>query len=432
MHAADFGSPTEYTVRYAAVFVLGAAIAFFLGIQEILIWLALYAGAELLHYGCTKIGLQSPTRRMARITQLTYFLSASIFVTFPMMLTHSEHVAVITPALVAQIGWILFTLWRPMSIPSIAVFDTSVAIAFCVNACFAFWGLMEDAWAQVVFMLSMATLAIYYAMTIVRNLALQRAMDARRRRAAEAEKMEALGRLVGGVAHDFNNILTVVKGNIELYHVLPPGPDREALLDEVDKAATRAVHLTGQLLSYGRKAALAPSVIPLEEHLHDILPMVERLLPQWITLEVDIPKGLGLVSMDSSQFGAALLNLVSNASDAIGEREGRITLKAWRQEGQDGAPRLRLAVTDTGGGMSTDVAASALEPYFTTKPVGRGSGLGLPMVKGFAEQTGGALDLRNRPGDGLTVTLTLPVEAPQGTPVKDRAEAPLRRAQLPT
>jgi two-component system NtrC family sensor kinase len=153
---------------------------------------------------------------------------------------------------------------------------------------------------------------------------------------------------------------------------------------------------------------MAPRVAPLHDHLEEAMPLIRRLLPESIPLRLEIAQNAGNVAIDRTQFTAALLNLVSNAADAIGNRAGRITISGWPLVGPSGRRNVILSVADNGGGMSEDVAARALEPYYTTKGVGKGSGLGLPMVKGFAEQSGGRLELHNRPGEGVTVNIVLP------------------------
>ncbi|MGE0226337.1 MAG: ATP-binding protein, partial [Acetobacteraceae bacterium] len=227
-----------------------------------------------------------------------------------------------------------------------------------------------------------------------------------------------------GVAHDFNNLLTIILGNLQLLaRRLPPEDTRAArLVDGALQGATRGAALTARLLAFARLQDLVPRAIEPPALLDTLRPMLAPLLGAKITVEHDLPPDVWPLRADPNQMELALLNLASNARDAMPEG-GRLRLAA-RNAWVDAAettfldrpshPRLApgayvvLSVTDTGCGMDAAALARAADPFFTTKGVGKGTGLGLSMVHGFVEQSGGALQLSSRPGQGTTVEIWLP------------------------
>jgi PAS domain S-box-containing protein len=232
----------------------------------------------------------------------------------------------------------------------------------------------------------------------------------------QGQKMEAVGRLAGGIAHDFNNALTVITG---YGHVvlgeLPAGSPARPHVAEMVKAGERAAALVRRLLAFSRKSVLAPKVLDLHAVVAGLEGMLRRLLGEDIDLVTSLQPGLGRVRADPGQLEQALVNLAANARDAM-PRGGRLTVEA--QEAGPGecsgspagcpGPCVLLAVTDTGCGMTPEVRARAFEPFYTTKGPGRGTGLGLAMVHGFAKQSGGQVEVYSEPGRGTTFKLYLP------------------------
>lgn len=234
----------------------------------------------------------------------------------------------------------------------------------------------------------------------------------------EQSKTEALGRLTGGVAHDFNNLLTVISGNLDLIRHIDDPAERQILLDEVAAAADRAARVTGQLLAYSRHAPMHATVVDVTDLMDELEMLLRRILSARITFHTVLRRPLPLVEVDRSQLETVLLNLAINARDAMADG-GTIVLSAARELVQAPAYHtasgvlpdgfyLRIDVEDNGDGMSADVLSRAMEPYFTTKPKGRGTGMGLSMARGFAEQSGGALTLQSDLGVGTIATLLLP------------------------
>ena len=235
--------------------------------------------------------------------------------------------------------------------------------------------------------------------------------------------MEAIGRLAGGVAHDINNLLTVIQSCVGLLEaeVSPDTVGRE-LLEEIHAASERAEWLTRQLLSFSRRAVVKPARFDPSALLRNAKQLLARLIGEDIVIRADLPEGLPLVMVDQGQFELAVINLALNDRDAM-PNGGELTLRATSvqcsAEDLDGAPGLspgryvEVMVRDTGQGMTDDVRAMICEPFFTTKAAGKGTGLGLSVVHGAVVQTGGFVRVESRVGEGSTFRLLLPVTEPE-------------------
>lgn len=239
-------------------------------------------------------------------------------------------------------------------------------------------------------------------------------------RLREAQKMEALGQLTGGVAHDFNNLLMVVLGNLALLRKrLPQDPRALRLLDGAQQGAERGAALTQRMLAFARRQELRPAAVDLAHLLRGFVPLLKRSAGPTIRVELHLPDGLPPALVDANQLELALLNLAVNARDAMPDG-GRIAITAAEAEapcpeappGLAPGAYLRLSIADSGTGMDPATLSRATEPFFTTKGVGRGSGLGLSMVQGLAQQSGGGLRLVSSPGKGTTAEIWLPRAAP--------------------
>ncbi|MFI5401606.1 MAG: PAS domain S-box protein [Planctomycetota bacterium] len=229
-----------------------------------------------------------------------------------------------------------------------------------------------------------------------------------------AQKMESIGRLAGGVAHDLNNQLSVIMGSVELAH---RSLDRNGTvvteLRRIQAAGERAAALTQQLLAFGRKQVLNPRLLGLNTLVANVRDMVGRILGDDIRLCLKLGR-VGQVRVDPLQIEQVILNLVINARDAM-PHGGRLVISTEEvalEEGPGGLPRGRYAllrVADTGIGMNSETLARAFEPFFTTKEVGKGTGLGLAVAHGIVTQSGGHIDAESAPGEGATFRIHLPV-----------------------
>ena len=240
---------------------------------------------------------------------------------------------------------------------------------------------------------------------------------------SQSQKMEAMGQLTGGVAHDFNNLLTVILGNSEhLADRLAGNKELHRIAGDIATAAERGSDLTRSLLAFARKQPLRPRDIDIAGKLLELEPLLRRSLGEHIECSFALDDDLWMTSVDPGQLATALLNLVLNARDALPEG-GKLTVEARNISlGEadldvNGEPRpgdyVMVAVSDTGTGMTAEVASRAFEPFFTTKEVGKGTGLGLSMVYGFVRQSGGLVQMQSEPGRGSVVKLFFPRLAAQ-------------------
>ncbi|MDC7714245.1 PAS-domain containing protein [Vogesella sp. LYT5W] len=242
--------------------------------------------------------------------------------------------------------------------------------------------------------------------------------DVSARRAAEAQlqqmqKMEVLGQLTGGVAHDFNNFLVAILGNLELLEQRTDLPDdARRRLERAHGAANKAAALTRRLLAFARRQPLTTEIVDLDDMLQEMLDLIEYSVGDGIVVTVQAEPGLH-VCIDRGQLENAVLNLALNAAQAMPDG-GHLDLVARREEGANplAAPALCLEVRDTGSGIPPEVLPHVLEPFFTTKEQGKGSGLGLSIVYGFLRQSGGDVGIDSTPGRGTTIRLWLPPAAP--------------------
>jgi two-component system NtrC family sensor kinase len=265
--------------------------------------------------------------------------------------------------------------------------------------------------------------------------------EADRREAAEgalrqAQRLEAIGQLTGGVAHDFNNLLMIIGGSVQRLRAELTDKKCARLLDMIGTATQRGESLTRQLLTYSRKQTLTPQVIDLTQQLPLLRDLLMRSLGVAIEINVDVPDSVCAVRVDASEFELAILNLAVNAKDAMPSggtltiRAKPVTLKGEASEEGLSGEFVAIRVADTGHGISSDVLARVFEPFFTTKDVGKGTGLGLSQVYGFAKQSGGTATITSTEGRGTAITVYLPRshDAPPPLAPQPQAEAPAEPA----
>jgi signal transduction histidine kinase len=243
----------------------------------------------------------------------------------------------------------------------------------------------------------------------------------------QAQKMEAIGQLTGGIAHDFNNLLTAVIGNLELLQSRLTDRRAGSLVEAALRSALRGGQLTQQLLAYARRQNLSPRPVDVNAVIADMGELLQRSLGGLVQVEVDLSPDLWSATSDPTQLELVVLNLAINARDAMPDG-GQLRIATGNVDRQEAArlavldpgDYVRIAVIDTGIGMTSDVLEHALEPFFTTKAIGKGSGLGLAQVYGVATQFGGTVRLASEPGAGTTVEASCRVPWP-------RTQAPERR-----
>jgi signal transduction histidine kinase/ActR/RegA family two-component response regulator len=247
----------------------------------------------------------------------------------------------------------------------------------------------------------------------------------------QSQKMEAIGQLTGGVAHDFNNILMVASSGLDLMDRTTDPVRRNMLRDGIRQAVERGASLTRQLLAISRRSALQPQVVELKSRIEGVRVLLDRSLREDIAVSVELPPDLWPIEVDPSQLEVAILNIAVNARDAM-PSGGVIAIRADNVAGlRDGEMEgdfVRLSIQDEGVGMSRDTLRRIFEPFFTTKGVGKGTGLGLAQVYGFTRASGGGVRVQSEPGVGTMVALYLPRSAAALPAVEAPAPAASERA----
>jgi signal transduction histidine kinase len=252
----------------------------------------------------------------------------------------------------------------------------------------------------------------------------------------EMQKMESLGQLTGGLAHDFNNLLMGILGSLDYLSKKPPSdPKAQHFLNAARESAERGAALTKRLLAFARRQELRPEAVDVQRLAEGMAEMLQRSLGPTIQIDMDFDPDLALISVDPNQLELAILNLALNARDAMLDG-GKLRISAQRESGATGLPSLedgdyvRMTVTDTGTGMDEPTLKRCSEPFFTTKEVGRGTGLGLSTVLGLAVQSGGGMRIASTLGKGTTVELWFPIARGDAHVARVEAE-PASESALP-
>ncbi|HSI16325.1 MAG TPA: response regulator, partial [Sphingomonas sp.] len=266
-----------------------------------------------------------------------------------------------------------------------------------------------------------------------------------KREVAQATKMQAVGQLAGGVAHDFNNILTAIIGHCDLMLMRhSPGDSDYDDIQQIKANSNRAASLTRQLLAFSRQQTLRPQVLQLPDVISEVSNLLKRLLGETVALTVKHGRNLGPVRADPGQLEQVVVNLAVNARDAMLAKDPRgggklsintfaVTAADVRKMGSDILPiadYIALEVADTGGGIPPDILPKIFEPFFTTKEIGKGTGLGLSTVYGIVKQSGGYIFADSKVGQGTVFTIYLPVHTAPA-PASAKVVAPVKREEKP-
>jgi signal transduction histidine kinase/CheY-like chemotaxis protein len=278
--------------------------------------------------------------------------------------------------------------------------------------------------------LLIAILGAANAAAAAANRALKEQIAAREQAEAalvQAQKMEALGQLTGGVAHDFNNLLMAASSGLELMERAKDDARRERLKSGIRDALDRGARITEQLLAFSRRRPVQSEVVQIDEHVAKLAELLDHTLRENVTVKFEIAEGLWPIEIDLSQFDVAILNLAVNAKDAM-PKGGMLCIRAHNRPGAlRGEDAVEISVEDDGTGMTPEAVERAFEPFFTTKGVGHGTGLGLSQVYGFMQAAGGSVAIASEPSNGTRVTLLFPRCLPPEPAPAVRPDADSRR-----
>ncbi|SFM82328.1 Signal transduction histidine kinase [Thioclava dalianensis] len=421
----EYSNWIEVVFRFGLSIGTVAVLYFYTGWISTLVWIALYIGGHLPYYLFLKRSIARPSEVRLIICIALYLSLSAVFLSMPVYLIGYEDIALRVPGTVALVGYMMFLLRRADG-PPLMVGGQIVVIGLAfVATIYLITSHADEFVVKVVLCFCFAGVFVYFAQALLAT----RAHRLRSQRAAEAsvqrQKMEAIGQLAGGVAHDFNNILTVILGNLELHEISQDPRERREMIAAAREAAERARGTVAQLLSYSRKAKLVPEPRDLSDIVRDCVQMARPLLSSGVVLGHEIGAPSLPVRIDQNQMITALLNLVINARDAV-HGTGRIWLTCdvieitrltRALDGAEIAPGLyaKVSVRDTGPGIPEELIDHVAEPFFSTKPVGAGAGLGLPMVLGFARQSGGFVQIASSEA-GTEVSILLPMIAREEVP----------------
>ncbi len=404
----------EFLIRFALVMIASICGWLLLDLDFLPIWVAAYYTCVLLEKLVLNLPFKTYDGFALAALWVVSFLLASVYAVLPVYVWNMEDDIWKFATAVLFAGGVLniFLLRARNWLLGLAYMLPMTAAAFAITATF-FEGSAGGTEFWAAFILSVC-LAVYFAVCLWEAHKSHQHLRDTREQFMQAQKVEALGTLTSGVAHDFNNLLSVIQGNLELLQTYPQSPDRAEFVDEALKAAKRGATLTRQLTSYGRKADLIPKRINPTDILRAVEEMANRILPANFTLTVQTSANQSTLFIDESLLHSALLNLVINARDAMPDG-GELTMRCTDPANPPESLRLNplntyvaFEVTDTGTGIPDDVLPNIFDPFFSTKPVGQGSGLGLPMVCGFAQQSGGDVHVSSVPGVGTSVAVYLP------------------------
>ncbi|MGH1453557.1 MAG: sensor histidine kinase [Paracoccaceae bacterium] len=415
----EYGIPAEVTVRLGAICIGAITLALNTDWGFVWAWIAGYFGAHAAFLGFVLWRTNKARPRDVYIAAGLSLVVIAAFVWLPVTLLIQTDVAMVLPAALALICTAVFLIWRSDTLLVVVIGQIIIA---AVTLAVPVWYFIQDVTntlPKIVMVICHLATISYFGLALLtgrmRRLLRREAFE----RSAQARKMEAVGQLAGGVAHDFNNILTAIQGNLELYGALQQGTEKDEVVENAHAAALRAAQLVQHLLAYARHAPMHRDHHDVADLFRNVEKLSRRLIPTSVELRFIAPDPPISVTTDENQLVTALINLIVNARDAM-PTGGRLDLTAHGETIftprviSDGATLakgdyLRIVVTDSGPGIPQATLSRIFEPFFTTKAVGEGSGLGLSMVSGFAQQSGGGVAVDS--GDwGTAISVFLPTD----------------------
>ena len=425
----EYGNRLELIVRFFSIFGGGLFLYSQIGWISILFWMGGFLLAHVTYF-LTMNRLRKTANAANRpLATLLWVILNSAFIWMPAMLAMQDEAPLNIAGSVVLAATFVFLVRRgdsylPSVICEIGLVAVTVSAVMSVHL-----PKVQDMGLRLFIGLIAMLLVFYFAQAIV--VARKLRIDAHEAfdRTAQELKLAAIGRLAGGVAHDFNNILTGISGNLELYHEVDDPAERRELIETARTSAHRAETLVRQLLTYTRQTGLETDPIKAQAILDELVTFSRRLIPANIRIECDFDKMHRWILADHAQLMTGLINLIVNAADAMPDG-GTISLSvAGLVTGDmtciDGRPLeagkyVVMSVADTGHGIEPGNLHRVVEPFYTTKPVGKGTGLGLSMVLGLVQSHGGGLTIDTGP-NGTTVRILLPeIPAPEIAQSRDQ------------
>lgn len=420
LYQLEYGVPAEITFRFAAIAAAGIALNLYTGWRLAWAWLGIFFVLHGLYYLYLTSRGPEVKRHETVLAGLMFLVLMSSYIWLPGLLVLQDDEALRISGGAGLASLFVYLILRADSMLFVVLGQIAIVAFTVILTLVETYARIDSMLARVVMTICALGMVGYLAGTIlvVRRRRLQAEEAARR--SVQAQKMEAIGQLTGGLAHDFNNILTAVLGNLDLYDEIDTRQEKDECVANARQAGRRAADLVRKMLAYSRRDTLNKSVFAVGDFLDGLTRMSRRLIPESVRIELRCADPALRIEADEEQLMTAIINLMINARDAM-PGGGRMvldcrmrTIEAPRSlpDGSDLPPGryVSISVSDTGTGIAEDIRDRVVEPFFTTKPVGQGSGLGLSMVAGFARQMGGGLDIRSSPG-GAIVSILLPLRA---------------------
>lgn len=417
LYRLDYGDVGEFSFRMAGSLVGAGIIWLYTGWMLAWIWVAAYTILQLAFFLFLRSKLKRASRSDVLMAHAFFPLLLVSFIWMPILMITSPDDVLSVSGFTILSGAIVFVVRRSEEYLEMMLFEIAV-ITVCLGIGVAVILARYDnplAWLGLIFGTSTLIFYVTQAAIIVRRQRIR--ADEIAARTSQAAKLESIGKLAGGVAHDFNNLLTVILGNLDMIREVKDPQVTEELLDNARSAALRGAKVVSQLLTFARQKEGTPHSVGASALLQSVELMCKTFIPVSVSLQVNLPPQTMSIVVDEALFITAMLNLIKNSIDAI-ERGGQVTVTAASRNLakplQCISGRLlpighfvEFVVADTGNGIPPEILSRVADPFFTTKIVGKGSGLGLSMVAGFAIQAGGGVEIKSSM-EGTAVSIFLP------------------------
>jgi signal transduction histidine kinase len=417
LYRLDYGDLGEFWFRMIGSLLGAWIIWLYTGWILAWVWVGAYATLQLAFFLFLRAKLKSASPTEILIAHAIFPSLLISFIWMPILMITSPDDVLSVSGFTILSGVIVFVVRRSEEYLKMMLFEIAIlTVCFGVGVAMILARYENPlAWLGLIFGALTLVFYVTQAAFIVRRQRMR--ADEIAVRTSQAQKLEAIGKLAGGVAHDFNNLLTVILGNLDLIKEVKDPEVRADLLEDARSATLRGATVVRQLLTYARQTEGSPKAVDSVSLLRSVETMCRTLVPESIALIVSYPAKTMNVVVDEALFVSAMLNLIKNGVDAI-EHPGQITVTAASRHlveplkcttGQllPAGHFVQFAVADSGIGIPPDLLDRVADPFFTTKAVGKGSGLGLSMVAGFAMQMGGGLEIQSG-GEGTVVSMLLP------------------------